>query len=589
MRHYQNIIETYYQKASQQKAANETFKREHFLVLLSELFPNEREAVGKYVEGSETSVIVTTKASAGRIDAYFGNLVIEFERDLTAKAKFEEGTWQLKEYISGLWNKEGISRRPYIGIVTDGLRWVSYHPRPRKASGTLDPADIELFPKEDFTLANTEESTLDFFYLFLDRYFFRENLLKPTTDAFKNDFGLSSGLWYDLEEALEKAFEKHKRDSEISVAFEQWGKYLQYTYGSVDAGFDLFLRHSYLSVLARFLVATALWPKEAAAGGFPYIHGVVSGSYFSSKNILNLADEDFFHWLGREAVLEELDATWLRVLNQLKTYDFSLLDEDILKGVYQELVDPKDRHDLGEYYTPDWLCERVVEKLFEEASTVIEKGRIPSFLDPTCGSGSFLRAGLKKILSIAREKYGAAANWDAILEAALSNVIGVDINPLAVIISKANYVLALKDELSHKKRPAIIPVFLADSLFMPLEEEETQQDSFAFDSSNVELTFLSERYLLPRAVFQKAQIYDDLILLAAEAAVALAVDPEAESIGGISQGPQTHRAFARGCDARSGCKCLSRSLKGHGSEDPRSRKPHLELHSPEYLPAGFLS
>ena len=109
----------------------------------------------------------------------------------------------------------------------------------------------------------------------------------------------------------------------------------------------------------------------------------------------------------------------------------------------------------------------------------------------------------------------------------------MDINPLAVIISKANYVLALKDELSHKKRPAIIPVFLADSLFMPLEEEETQQDSFAFDSSNVELTFLSERYLLPRAVFQKAQIYDDLILLAAEAAVALAVDPEAESIGGI--------------------------------------------------------
>ena len=67
----------------------------------------------------------------------------------------------------------------------------------------------------------------------------------------------------------------------------------------------------------------------------------MSGSYFSSKNILNLADEDFFHWLGREAVLEELDATWLRVLNQLKTYDFSLLDEDILKGVYQELVDQR--------------------------------------------------------------------------------------------------------------------------------------------------------------------------------------------------------------------------------------------------------
>ena len=83
-------------------------------------------------------------------------------------------------------------------------------------------------------------------------------------------FGLRSCVFrYFNAAGCDPEGEKHKRDSEISVAFEQWGKYLQYTYGSVDAGFDLFLRHSYLSVLARFLVATALWPKEAAAGGFP--------------------------------------------------------------------------------------------------------------------------------------------------------------------------------------------------------------------------------------------------------------------------------------------------------------------------------
>lgn len=49
---------------------------------------------------------------------------------------------------------------------------------------------------------------------------------------------------------------------------------------------------------------------------------------------------------------------WERTLSQLETYDLARLNQDVLKGVYQELVDPKDRHDLGEYHTPDWLPAR---------------------------------------------------------------------------------------------------------------------------------------------------------------------------------------------------------------------------------------
>ena len=48
------------------------------------------------------------------------------------------------------------------------------------------------------------------------------------------------------------------------------------------------------------------------------------------------------------------------------------------------LIDIDTRHALGEYYTPDWLCERVVDDLH------LERGYYA--LDPACGSGSFLRA-----------------------------------------------------------------------------------------------------------------------------------------------------------------------------------------------------
>ncbi len=527
------ILESYYRTMSQNVASNETFKREKFLVLLAELFPSERDQIEKYMQGSEKSVVVQTKPGMGRIDSYYGNLVIEFERDLSVKAKYEEGSRQISEYVSGLWNEEGKKRKPYIGIVTDGLRWICWHPYAKRKDDRLQPEDIELRLKEDLRLESAEIAALDEFYHFLDRNFFREQLLTPTTDAFKNDFGLESALWDDLREALETAFAEHRGESEVETAFEQWGKYLQYTYGSVDAGLDLFLRHSYLSVLARFLVATALWPAEAGKGDLSFIRGVVDGSWFIAKKIRNLADEDFFHWTGHANVQASLESWWLRVLNQLKTYDFARLDEDILKGVYQELVDPKDRHDLGEYYTPDWLCEKVVDKLFEEQGAAVENGDIPSLIDPTCGSGSFLRAGLRKIMALVRERLGEGADWDAVLEAALDKVYGIDINPLAVTISRANYVLAIREELAHKKRPAFIPVFLADSLFMPLEEDTGAQGALGFDADNVEVHFLAEKFLIPRAVFQQSQIYDELVLLASEAAKNIALEADSESVESI--------------------------------------------------------
>jgi hypothetical protein len=133
---YRDKIDNYYRAMSQQRDAKETYKRERFLMLLSELFPEEREALERYVEGSETGIVVQTKPGKGSIDAYYGNLVIEFERDLGIKAKYEEGARQIREYVSGLWNEEGRNKRAYI-----------------------------------------------------DRHFFRENRLKPSTDAFKNDFG----------------------------------------------------------------------------------------------------------------------------------------------------------------------------------------------------------------------------------------------------------------------------------------------------------------------------------------------------------------------------------------------------------------
>jgi type I restriction-modification system DNA methylase subunit len=56
---------------------------------------------------------------------------------------------------------------------------------------------------------------------------------------------------------------------------------------------------------------------------------------------------------------------------------------DVPKSLYESLTDPAQRHDLGEYYTPDWLAAKIVA----HALTNPLEQRV---LDPACGSGTFL-------------------------------------------------------------------------------------------------------------------------------------------------------------------------------------------------------
>ncbi|MFN3422599.1 MAG: N-6 DNA methylase, partial [Armatimonadota bacterium] len=90
---------------------------------------------------------------------------------------------------------------------------------------------------------------------------------------------------------------------------------------------------------------------------------------------------------------------------------------DLFKKLYHYLLPREIRHNLGEYYTPDWLCDKVVQSLpFQPSSRV---------LDPACGSGSFLRAAVARLKEL---------KPDATAEALAQQVGGIDIHPLSVQI-----------------------------------------------------------------------------------------------------------------------------------------------------------
>ena len=488
---------------------NESAKRSRFASLIAELFPGST-AINEYARGVEKLIRIVRASGVkkGHADAYYGNAIIEFEKSLSAT--LEEAKHQLCEYVAGTWQKEKFPR-PMLAIASDGVRWIVYRPV-LPAGEDPEPENILLDELRDFKVA---EDTLGAFWLWLTSFLFRPQQVDPTAERFQLDFGSWSPLYREGMASLKKAWRKVSGGSEAKLAFDTWQRYLTVTYGRLTEDTtaskdnetaeelseleNLFLRHTYLASIARLLIWAALSQGKNADDLRAIAKDVLSGRYFKSKRLANLVDDDFFHWIRQENAEKTLAPTWERVLSQLTEYDLSLIREDVLKGVYQQLIDPKDRHDLGEYYTPDWLCERIVIEM-------LPKHGWKAVLDPSCGSGSFLRATITHFL-----RRNSAGTDNERLKEILRNVQGIDIHPVAVTIARATYVLALGKLVSAARKPINIPVYMADSLFLPREVEQNLLESI----SGVEITFGGKKderqVVIPDMLIQSPELFDDAI------------------------------------------------------------------------------
>jgi type I restriction-modification system DNA methylase subunit/predicted type IV restriction endonuclease len=124
------------------------------------------------------------------------------------------------------------------------------------------------------------------------------------------------------------------------------------------------------------------------------------------------------------------------VLDKLGAHDFSKISKDILGRAYEQHISRKERKELGQFYTPDFVIDYILDQ--------VEISPDKKILDPACGSGGFLMKAYDRL----RKQYleqGWAENkiHSQILE---KNLFGIDINPFATQLTVMN--LLLKD-LDH--------------------------------------------------------------------------------------------------------------------------------------------
>ncbi len=94
------------------------------------------------------------------------------------------------------------------------------------------------------------------------------------------------------------------------------------------------------------------------------------------------------------------------------------------------------------YYTPDWLAELVISEVGYDGNSN------KRFLDPACGSGTFLVLAMKRARQYALDNF---KNETETLEGILKNIAGFDLNPLAVLAARTNYLIALGKLIKYKR------------------------------------------------------------------------------------------------------------------------------------------
>jgi SAM-dependent methyltransferase len=476
----------------------------------------------------------------GRADTVFNRLILEYKKPGLIKENNEKNRQlitQVKGYIEDLAKEERWKEERLLGVAFDG----NYFLFIRKVGRWIEEEPIPV------SVESVERFLLTLEKLTTKAALVPDNLIK--------DFAVGAGSLNYVASNTIKAFYfalTKNVDPKVTVFFEQWALQFAEVHGAIENkkfdaetlfksyGFKkdeqknfnflafFFALDTYYGLLMKLLayqvvgfytlknvagLPLADWEKLDSASFKDKLATLEEGGIFRAEplNIRNFLEGDLLSWYLNDwnGPIEKAIRGIIERLNQYDPETMELVPDetrDILKKLYQFLVPKQIRHDLGEYYTPDWLAERCLNQV---GYGVKERDLLQKrVLDPGCGSGTFLILAIKRAKEHARLKDIEPAET---LTQITKNIVGFDLNPLAVISARTNYLLAVADLLKHKKAELTIPIYLCDSINPPSAKH--QDELFDQEAGHYQISTSVGLFRFPEALVQKALIQKVTVLL----------------------------------------------------------------------------
>ena len=149
-------------------------------------------------------------------------------------------------------------------------------------------------------------------------------------------------------------------------------------------------------------------------------------------------DETELDWVF-DAHDERLSSAIEWAMYQLSRYDFTTVKGDILTGVYDRFLDREQRKRFGEYYTPPSIARFIVDRLDLKPED--------RFLDPACGSGTFLIERYQQVVGEDADR--GIASFDEVV-AGVERLAGNDLNTFSAVLAQIQllwHILSFREDL----------------------------------------------------------------------------------------------------------------------------------------------
>ena len=442
------------------------------------------------------------KLSSGqtrRSDFLFGGLIMEYEAPgsftgSNGGPKYKHAVNQAQELIGAEAHEE---RERFFGIVLDGYRigFVKYR-REQWIDTGPQPVNAVTVTKLIEAIRGLERKSLDVSFLVQDLGA-RSILAQQIVPLFyKKLMSMKSKRTEVLFKDWRRVF------TQVCSYSDEKLKGLEDDYGlhksKVNASLLLFAVHSYYVLAMKLLVAEVALLYRGGILVRSYLAHLTAaytssreklrqelgeleheGGIFSKEaQITNFLEGDYFAWYIDEWDDDIAKAVY-SLIDCLSKYEPGTAElepervTDLFKNLYQDLVNEDIRFALGEHYTPDWLAQLTLDEagltvnglegLYEKSKDSLSPLDL-RILDPACGSGTFLVQVIRRLREYAANHF---LEKTPVLKRILDNVVGFDLNPLAVMAARANFLIALGELLREPPESGItIPIYLADSILV---------------------------------------------------------------------------------------------------------------------------
>ena len=433
-----------------------------------------------------------TQAAAGRVDLVARGAFFEFKRNLYSGSVID--SQHIKQLDSYLLDALNAGRGIRVGVLTDGRRWLLRR---------VGDADVEAFSPAPFVL-ETAEGGLRLYEWLRDRVFEeRASNVTPTQENLIREFGDASRNTNQDFLTLRILYERNSERETIRVKRRLWEDLLRAALGEIAGApaelDDLFIRHTYLSAVIGMAVQAAFGIDiHDLATQEP--EDLLQGRRLrSATGLSGIVESDFFAWpmemSGGVEFIRQLS-------NRVGRFDWRNPPSDIAAQLYEIIIPPEERRQLGEYYTPKWLADAMVSELVADPLN-------QSVLDPACGSGTFIVAAVERFMATARE---SNLEPQEILTRLRAAVTGIDVHPAAVHLARASWALAAREAIAATNYNAAIsaPIYLGDALQLRYRTGDLfAEHSVTIETREAELD--NPTLVFPMSLVERAETFDALM------------------------------------------------------------------------------